>query len=71
MLEKITKILRDYKGNDELAITEQTTFAELEFDSLDTVELIMNIEEEFSVTIEMSEDIKSVGDLMKIIGAAE
>ena len=71
MLEKITKILRDYKGNDELTITEQTTFAELEFDSLDTVELIMNIEEEFSITIEMSEDIKSVGDLMKIIGAAE
>ena len=71
MLEKITKILREYKGNDDLAVTEQTTFAELELDSLDTVELIMNIEEEFSVSIEMNENIKSVGDLMKIISAAE
>ena len=70
MLEKIAQILKDYKDNQELAITEQTTFAELELDSLDTVELVMNIEEEFSVTIEMSQDIKSVGDLMKIISAA-
>ena len=70
MLERMTKILRDYKGDSDLDVTEQTTFVELELDSLDTVELVMNIEEEFSVTIEMSEDIKSVGDLMEIIGAA-
>ena len=67
MLEKIVKILRDYKADPELAVTEQTTFEELELDSLDIVELIMGIEEEFSVTIEMSEDIKSIGDLLRII----
>jgi len=67
MLEKIVKILRDYKADPELAVTEQTTFEELELDSLDVVELVMGIEEEFSVTIEMSEDIKSIGDLLRII----
>ena len=67
MLERITKILREYKANHNLEVTEQTTFAELELDSLDTVELVMNVEDEFSVTIEMSEDIKSVSDLMRII----
>ena len=51
-------------------ITESTTFEELEFDSLDIVELVMNIEEEFSVTIEMEASIKSVGDLMKVIESA-
>ena len=70
MLERIEQIFRDYKGNDELVVTEQSTFAELELDSLDTVELVMSLEEEFSVTIEMSQDIQSVGDLMKIINAA-
>ena len=70
MLGKIEKILRDYKGEQELAVTEQTEFAEIGLDSLDLVDLVMNIEEEFSVTIEMSEDIKSVGDLMKIIDSA-
>lgn len=70
MLEKIAKIMRDYKENDGLIVTEQTTFEELELDSLDTVELMMKCEEAFSVTIEMSEEIKSVGDLIKIINAA-
>lgn len=67
MLEKVTKVLKEYKGNDDLVITEQTTFSELELDSLDTVELIMNLEEEFGVTIEMNEAIKSVGDLISIL----
>ena len=67
MLEKIVKIVRNYKADQELSIDEETTFAQLELDSLDIVELVMLIEEEFSVTIEMSEDIKSVGDLMRCI----
>jgi len=71
MLEKIAEILRDYKGEPDLEITEQSTFAEIELDSLDTVELIMNLEEEYSITIEMNENIKSVGDLIKIIESAK
>lgn len=67
MLERIAKVFKEYKENDELVITEATTFEELELDSLDTIELVMNLEEEFDINIEMSEDIKSVGDLMKVI----
>ena len=68
MLEKITKVLRTYKDDQELVVTEQTTFEELELDSLDTVELVMEIEKEFSITIEFDETIKSIGDLIKVIG---
>jgi len=71
MLEKITEKLREYKGDPDLEVTEQSTFAEMELDSLDTVELVMNLEEEFSVTIEMNENIQSVGDLIKIIESAQ
>jgi len=71
MLEKITEILRDYKSEPDLEVTEASTFAELELDSLDTVELVMNLEEEFSVTIEMSENIQTVGDLIKVIESAQ
>ena len=71
MLEKITEILRDYKGEPDLAVTEASTFAEMELDSLDTVELVMNLEEEFSVTIEMNENIQTVGDLIKVIESAQ
>lgn len=66
MLEKITQIIRDYKETD-VEITPETTFQELELDSLDTVELIMSMEEEFGVSIEMDESLKSVGDLMTIL----
>lgn len=67
MLEKIAKILREYKEDDNLVITEDMTFEKLELDSLDTAELIMNIEEDLDVTIEMDESIKTVGDLIKAI----
>lgn len=65
--EKVAKILAEYKGCDESDIKMETTFAELELDSLDTVELIMTFEDEFKITIEMSEEIKTVGDIVSII----
>ena len=67
MLERIAKVLKDYKCDESIVVTAETTFAELELDSLDTVELVMNLEDEFGVTIEMNEAIKSVGDLMTVI----
>jgi acyl carrier protein len=70
MLEKIAQILRDYKENQELVITEGTEFEALELDSLDFVELIMKMEDEFSVSIDDEAEIKTVGELMKIIQSA-
>ncbi|MDR1689240.1 MAG: phosphopantetheine-binding protein [Clostridiales bacterium] len=67
MLEKIAKILREYKDDETLQISESTTFEELKLDSLDTAELIMNIEEELDVTIDLDEAIKTVGELIKVI----
>lgn len=69
MLERIAKVICAYKEA-EIEISQETTFQELELDSLDTVELIMSIEEEFGVSIEIDESIKSVGDLMKMIDNA-
>jgi len=71
MLEKITELLREYKNEPDLEVTEKSTFMEMELDSLDTVELVMNLEDEFGVTIEMNENIQSVGDLIKIIESAQ
>ncbi len=70
MLEKITAIINNHTGAD-AAITAETTFADLGIDSLDTVEILMALEDEFNVTVEMNENIKSVGDLMKAIEAAQ
>ena len=67
MLEKIQKIIRKYKSDDSLHINESTTFSDLELDSLDIVELIMSIEDEFNTGIKADESIKTVGDLIKTI----
>ena len=71
MLEKLSAFIKDHKGDQSLVITEQTTFSDLEFDSLETVELVMDLEEEFGVAIEMSENIKSVGDIITILENAQ
>ena len=70
MLDKITKVLRDYKGDDSLEVTEASTFEELELDSLDLVQLVMDVEEEFDVTIEMDSPITTVAGLMDTIKKA-
>ena len=51
ILEKVASIIReqlDYKG----ALVEETSFDELDADSLDLVEVIMAIEDEFSLTVD-------------------
>ena len=70
MLDKIAAILREYIGNDALEIDEDTTFEELELDSLDTVELLMRVEDKFSVTLEMNEPVKTVAGLIEKIEKA-
>ena len=67
MLEKITKILQEYKSDDNLQITEASTFEALELDSLDLVQLVMDVEEAFDVTIELDSPINTVAELMDII----
>ena len=67
VLEKVIELIEEYKDEGELGITSDSTFEELSLDSLDTVELVMNLEAEFDVTIEVTEDIKTVGDIVKII----
>lgn len=71
MLEKITEVLRNYKDDPSLEVTEATTFEELDLDSLDTVQLVMEIEEEFGVTIEMNKSITDIGAVMEVIKSQE
>lgn len=67
VFQKVSEILTDYKGIEAGGITPETTFVELELDSLDRVELIMNLEEKFSVQIDMESRIETVKDLVDII----
>ena len=67
IFEKVAKILAEYRDMDVSGIVPETTFAQFELDSLDRVELIMRLEEEFSVQIDMESRIERVQDLVEII----
>ncbi|MBQ8894116.1 MAG: acyl carrier protein [Clostridia bacterium] len=70
MFEKVKAIIIDQLSiSDEDMITMETTLEDLGADSLDMVEVIMAIEDEFDVQIkdEDLETLKSVGDLIEYI----
>lgn len=71
IFEKIVGILRDYKDEPELMVELNTTFEELELDSLDTVELVMEIEEAFDTTIEIDGSLKTIGEVVALIETAK
>ncbi|MDA9952673.1 MAG: acyl carrier protein [Chitinophagales bacterium] len=68
--EKITKIIVDKLGVEESEVTKEASFTnDLGADSLDTVELIMEFEKEFNLSIpdEKAETISTVGDAIKYL----
>ncbi len=63
--ERVTSIIVDKLGVDESEVTREASFTnDLGADSLDTVELIMEFEKEFDISIpdEKAEKIVKVGD---------
>ena len=68
--DKVKDIIIDKLGAEDGKITEKASFMDdLGADSLDTVELIMELEEEFSLEIpdEEAEKMATVGDAIKYI----
>jgi Acyl carrier protein len=65
--QKVAEILSKHKDIPVGNIGMDSTLASLGLDSLDTVELIMQFEEEFGVNLSASENLKTVGDFVKII----
>ena len=65
--EKVAQALSEYKGIDISSIKPESTFAELDFDSLDVAEMAMKLEDEFSMTIELDATDKTVQDLVSRI----
>lgn len=66
-LEQIEKIIGEYKDLDAGSLKAETTFEELELDSLDLVDMAMSCEDTFGVEVEVDENLKTIGDLIAII----
>jgi acyl carrier protein len=67
---KVIDIISEQTGVDRTEITCETSFSDdMNFDSLDLIELVMEFEDEFEVTItdEETERIDTVGDVIDYI----
>ena len=67
---KVKEIIVDLLGADEAKVTETASFTtDLGADSLETVDLIMKLEQEFDIEIpdEEIENIRTVGELVNYI----
>ena len=72
--ERVKKIVVEQLGVKEDEVTPNASFVDdLGADSLDTVELVMALEEEFGIEVpdEQAEKLQSVGDVIKYIEEAQ
>ncbi|MDO4530919.1 MAG: acyl carrier protein [Bacillota bacterium] len=70
VFEKITAMLAEKLECDAAEIRMETEFSTLGIDSLDMMELLMNLEEEFGTEIEMGENkVNTVSELVTLIEA--
>ena len=67
LFETIANIIVERTGRDISEVKPESTFTELGIDSLDTVELLMSLEDEVGVEIELDQKVETVADLVKFV----
>lgn len=67
VFEKISSLIAEKIGCDADTLALETKFADLGIDSLDVTELVMNIEDEFSIEIEVDSSLATIGDLVTLV----
>lgn len=67
LFEAIAKIIAERTSRDISEVKMESTFAELGIDSLDTVEMMMQLEDVIGIEVELDQKVETVADLVKFI----
>ena len=67
LFETIAKLIAERTECDLASVTMESSFSELGIDSLDTVDLLMSLEDVLGQEIELEEKVETVGDLVNYI----
>lgn len=67
VFEKVQEIIVEELVKDAEEVKVETTFDELDADSLDVFQVISEIEDEFDIQIETEEGLNTVGDLVAYV----
>lgn len=66
--DRIVEILRSQCDlDDSVQVTMDTTFKDIDLDSLDVVEVALECENEFGITIEVDEPPKTMGEFVQLV----
>lgn len=67
IFEAIAELIAERNDCDKSEITMETSFKDLGIDSLDTVEMLMNLEDKLGKEIELNQKVETVGELVNYI----
>lgn len=67
VFEAVSKLIAEHVDCDAAKITMESNFKDLGIDSLDTVEMLMDLEDIFGKEIELNKKVETVGDLVRFI----
>ena len=67
VFEAVAKVIAERTDCAVEDVKMESTFKDLSIDSLDTVELLMNLEDELSIEIELDQKVETVADLVNFI----
>ena len=65
--DAIAKIVAERTGCEVSDVKPESKFTELGIDSLDTVELLMSLEDELGISVELDEKVETVGELAALV----
>lgn len=67
VFEKVQEIIVEELGKEAEEVKLETTFDELDADSLDVFQVVSEIEDAFDIQIEIEEGLNTVGDLVAYV----
>ena len=67
--DRIRDIILDVSGTSEKEIKAESSLVQLNLDTLDVAEVIMDVEEEFDILVEDESEICTVNDLVTLVNA--
>ena len=67
IFEAIAELIAERHDCDVSEITSESKFTDLGIDSLDTVEMVMELEEKIDMEIELDRKVETVGELVEYI----
>ena len=67
----IIHIIAEYLGKDDSELSADDKFLDIGLDSLDIMELVMQMQEEFDCKIELTQEITTIGKLSELIASQQ